>query len=92
MSFPCPIQPPADGFDKMEQVFLRQTIIRMYRVVKSSRDKFILIAIHEMGYPQEAVAEMLGISQVTICNRLQKIRQFLKLQPLMEGLIPKNTV
>lgn len=78
MSFPVPIQPPADGFDKMEQAFLRQMVIDVFRKIPRTEDKFIVMAIHGMGYPQEVVAEMLGKSQVRICVQLKKITQYIR--------------
>lgn len=73
MKFVIPIQPPSDGFDYMEQAFLRQMIIDVYKTIKRPEDKFIILATHGMGYTQEIVAEILGKSQVTIQTRIQKI-------------------
>ena len=83
MTFPTPIQPPSDGFDRLEQEFLKDMIIDIYKVIPKVEDKFILFAVEEMGYPQEVIGEILGIPQYTICLRLQKIKKFLKNHPLM---------
>ena len=71
--FPIPIQAPLDGFDPLEQAFLRQMGIDMYRDIQNPEDKFIIIATHGMGYTQEVVAEMLNTSQVQINIRIKKI-------------------
>lgn len=86
MRFLIPVQEPSDGFDQMERAFLRQLIITMYRVLPNPEDKFIMIAIHEMGYSQDAVAQMLGKSQVVVSGRLKRIKLFLKNHPLMANM------
>lgn len=86
MSFQIPVQEPPDGFDQMEKAFLRQLIINIYRVLPNPEDKFIMIAIHEMGYPQEVVAQMLGKSQVIVSGRLKRIKAFLKTHPLLANM------
>lgn len=83
MSFVCPIQPPSDGFDKMEQAFLKQMVIDMYKSIQNTEDKFIMIAHYELGYPQDVVAEMLGKSQVMVSTRIQKIITYLRNTPQM---------
>lgn len=87
MSFPYAVPEPPDGFDKMEKLFLREMIVNLYRVLPSTEDKFILIAVHEMGYSQDIVARMLGKSQVMVSIRLEKIKTFLKLHPIMANML-----
>lgn len=76
--FPIPIQAPLDGFDPLEQAFLRQMIIDIYKDIENPEDKFIIIATHGMGYTQEVVAEMLNTSQVQINIRIKKIFENIK--------------
>lgn len=86
MSFICPIQPPTDGFTKMEQTFLKQLVVQMYRIIKNPEDKFIMLAHYELGYPQEVIADMLGKSQVMVSTRIKKIVVYLRSTKLREAL------
>lgn len=86
MSFPLPVQEPTDGFDPMEKAFLRQMVIDIYKILPNPEDKFIMLAIHDMGYPQEVVAEMLNTSQVTISIRIKSIKSFLRKHPIMSNM------
>jgi len=86
MTFPVPFQPPTDGFTTMEVAFLKRMVIDVYKIIPRAEDKFILIAVQEMGYPQEVVAQMLGKSQNTICARLQKIKIFIRNHKLMKDM------
>ena len=79
MSFPVPLQPPEDGFERFEKIFLRQMVIDIYRFIPNARDKFILMAIHDLGYSIGTVAEILEIPQLKVSTRLhwviKKIRK-----------------
>ena len=87
MSFPMPVPEPPDGFDPMEKAFLRQLIVNMYKILPKGDDRFIMIAIHEMGYSQDVVAQMIGKSQVMVTTRLKIIKKFLRNHPLMTDML-----
>jgi DNA-directed RNA polymerase specialized sigma subunit len=86
MTFPTPIQPPKDGFTELENEFLRSMVIDVYRILKSPKDKFILMSIQEMGYTQEVVGKMLNMTQVRVCLRLQKIKEYVRKHKLMKDM------
>lgn len=73
MSFPTPLQPPSDGFDQMENMFLQQLIVDIYKNIQNKDDRFIILATYGMGYQQEVVAEIIGTSQEIVCLRIKKI-------------------
>jgi hypothetical protein len=86
MTFPITLPEPEDGWEKFEKVFLKQTVIQIYKCLRSPTDKFILIAIKEMGYPEEVVGMMLGKSQEVISIRLKKICDKLRLKRYNEDI------
>jgi hypothetical protein len=67
---------PMDGFDIMERQFLKELILTVYKRITNPMDKFIVIATFEAGYTQSDVAEILGVSQVAINKKLDKIQTF----------------
>lgn len=83
MKCPYPVPEPQDGFNKMEKLLLRQLIIQLYQILPTSDDRFIVMAIFEMGYSQDIVATILGKSQVMVSTRIKTIRTFLKNHPSM---------
>ena len=87
MKFPYPVPEPPDGFTSMEKRFLRDMVISLYSILPTPEDKFIIIAVHEMGYSQDDVGHMLGKSQVMVSNRLKTIKLFLRKHPLMSNMI-----
>ena len=87
MNFTAAVPQPEDGFDAMEKMFLRKLVIDMYKKIKDPEDKFILIAVKEMGYSERDVGEMINKNQSAISNHIKKIREELKLSGICEGYI-----
>jgi DNA-directed RNA polymerase specialized sigma subunit len=81
-----PITTPHDGWEDFEKVFLKQTVINMYRCLKNPKDKFILMAVKELGYSQEVVGRMVGLFQEDVSIRLKKIIQKLRRMKYDEDL------
>lgn len=81
-----PIAEPADGWQKIERIFLREIILSTYRAIKDPKDQFIIMAINEAGYTQDEVAIIMGISQVAVHKRLRntllELRQLKKEEKL----------
>lgn len=72
------IQPPADGWTQPEKIILRTVLVSLYDKLDDLKDKFILMATYESSYTQEAIGEMLGISQVAVNKRLKKALKLLQ--------------
>lgn len=72
------IQSPSDGFMNFENMFLRDSLVSVYRNIKYFGNKFIIIAYFECGYTQDEIAKMLGVSQVSIQKRIKKTQDKLR--------------
>jgi hypothetical protein len=76
---------PPDGYTveekQLEKIITTLTIHEMYRKLPTSRMKFIAAAHFELGYPQDLVAEILGISQPTLVNEIALIQRVLLGKP-----------
>lgn len=72
------IQPPPDGWTQPEKIILRTVLVNLYDKLPDLKDKFILMATYESSYTQEAIGEMLGISQVAVNKRLNKSLKLLQ--------------
>lgn len=57
--------------------FLEIMAVNVYAKLDDPIDKFILMAVYEIGYPREDVASSLGISYTSIYKRLEKIKTLL---------------
>lgn len=55
-------------------------VIFAYRILENAEDKFILMACLQLGYTQDDVAKMLGVTQVTVSKRLKDVRHILKIK------------
>lgn len=87
-SFPTKPAVPADGWHKFELWFVGLIICKnlgevndpmgIYQNISDPLDKFIFMYVKELNYPQEAVAEYLGISQAAVNHRLQKTIEHLR--------------
>lgn len=67
-----------ENIDKQLQT--HNHVIFAYRVLENAEDKFILMACIQLGYTQEDVAKMLGVTQVTVSKRLKDVRHMLKIK------------
>lgn len=81
------IQPPSDGFMDFEKLFLKDTLVSIYRTLRDARTKFIIVAYFECGYNQQQIADMLRISQVAVQKRIKKAQEKLKNDNLFKDLL-----
>ena len=76
------LKQPLDGFTSEEEhlytLLTDNTIASLYAKLPTSRMKFIVAAHFELGYPQSLIAEILGISQPTLVDQIELIKQILK--------------
>lgn len=72
------VQEPNDGFAAFEKLFLKDTLISIYRTIKDQKNKFIILAYFECGYTQKQIAEMMRISQVAVNKRIKKTQSKLR--------------
>ena len=76
---------PLDGYTEeeklLEQLIAISTIQNIYRKLPTSRMKFIVAAHFELGYSQELLAEMLGITQPSLNEEITNIRRVLAGKP-----------
>lgn len=71
------IQSPDDGWTQPEKIILRTVLVSLYEKIPDLKDKFILMATYESSYTQEAIGDMLGISQVAVNKRLKHALEIL---------------
>lgn len=75
------INEPPDGYTteevQLEMLIANNTIETLYAKLPTSRMKFIVAAHFELGYPQEVVAEILGIKQPTLFEEIELIKMVL---------------
>ena len=73
---------PEDNWTPDERVFIRLNVLIIYKKVENPIDKFIIIAMHESGYTQEEIGQMLGISQEAVSKRYKnaviRLKEFRK--------------
>lgn len=60
---------PNDGWLPEEKAFFRLTVIMVYRKITDPIDKFIFMSIHETGYTQDEIGQILKISQEAVSKR-----------------------
>lgn len=86
------IRRPKDGYtieeQTLEKLLAESTIQSLYAKFPTARLKFIVAAHFELGYPQELVAEILGITQPTLVNDIALIQRILLGKPYK----PRKTV
>lgn len=79
------IQKPDDGYtpeeDRIIHLLVKNSIEQLYSKFPTARMKFIVAAYYELGYPQETIASMLGISQPTLLDELRLIKRILLGKP-----------
>lgn len=79
------IHTPIDGFTEEEKLLKRvieeESLKTLYAKLPTSRMKFVVAAHYELGYPQELVAEILGIKQPSLQDEIQHIRRVLRGDP-----------
>lgn len=75
------LKEPPDGYTpeevELEVLIANNTIETLYAKLPTSRMKFIVAAHFELGYPQEVVAEILGIKQPTLFEEIELIKMVL---------------
>jgi RNA polymerase sigma factor (sigma-70 family) len=81
------IQPPSDGFMDFEKLFLKDTLISIYKILGDARTKFIMVAYFECGYNQQQIADMLKISQVAVQKRIKKAQDKLRKDNIFKDLL-----
>lgn len=81
------IQPPSDGFMDFEKLFLKDTLISVYKMLGDAKTKFIIVAYFECGYNQQQIAEILRISQVAVQKRIKKAQKDLRNKNIFANLI-----
>ncbi len=67
-----PLAEPLDGWTYFERQLMRDLLVAVYRSIPLPTDRFILISIYEVGYTQEEVSQMLGLTQEAVQKRLAK--------------------
>ena len=79
------ISEPIDGFLDIEKelafLLAENTIQSLYSKLPTPRMKFIVAAHFELGYPQEDVAQMLGVRQSSLVDEINLIRRVLLGKP-----------
>jgi hypothetical protein len=70
---------PEDGFTKEEEkiaeLVAENSIETLYARLPNNRLKFIVAAHYELGYPQELVAKILGITQPSLMWQINLIKR-----------------
>jgi len=76
---------PSDGLDDTEKELKRtievEALRTLYNKLPTNRMRFVVAAHYELGYPQEFVAEILGITQPSLQDEISHIRRVLKGDP-----------
>lgn len=71
-------QPPPDGWTNLEKRFFRETLLEVYKSIRTFSDKFVIMAAFEAGYNETEIAYILGISQPAVSKKIKRIREELK--------------
>jgi DNA-directed RNA polymerase specialized sigma24 family protein len=79
------LQPPADGFDKMEKLFLKDLFVSAYKSIKDPTTRFIILAYFECGYTQDQISEMTGFSQPAILKRIRETQEMLRRKHIIKS-------
>jgi hypothetical protein len=61
-----------------EQEFLEFSIANLYKSLSKKEDMFLVAFCYELGYKKSLAAEILGLSNGSITNRLTAIKERLK--------------
>lgn len=80
------VQPPSDSFLPFEKLFLKDIMVSIYRNIRNSKTKFIIVSYFECGYSQDQIAKMIDVSQVTVCKRIKKTQEKLRNSYLFKSL------
>ena len=76
---------PSDGFTEVESalktVLEEESLRTLYAKLPTSRMKFVVAAHYELGYSQQIIADILGITQPSLQDEIKHIRRVLKGQP-----------
>lgn len=79
------IATPQDGYDDTEKalkVLIEEESLRhLYNKLPTSRMKFVVAAHYELGYSQQIVADILGITQPSLQDEIKHIRKVLRGDP-----------
>lgn len=71
-------QSPPDGYEKYEQIFLRDMIVDMYHNIPDNRDRFIMMAHFELNYTEDEIGRILEVSQPYINKKIKEIQEELR--------------
>lgn len=73
------INEPSDGYtpdeEKIAELLADHTVQSLYAKLPNNRMKFIVATHFELGYPQDLVADMLGISQPSLSDQIALIQK-----------------
>jgi len=76
------LKTPSDGFTKDEKQIARllteETVRSLYMKLPNSRMKAITALHFELGYPQQLVADIFGVSQPQIALDIANIKRIIK--------------
>lgn len=75
-----------DDITPEEVAILNRVAIRLYTKLDDPIDKFIVAMVFDLGYGREETAEALGVSYVTVWNRINDIKEQLKESYAEEGV------
>jgi hypothetical protein len=79
------INEPPDGFTELEKeiakVLVSNTVSSIYNRLPTDRMKFIVASHFELGYTQDTVAEILGVTQPTLVDEINLIRRVILGRP-----------
>lgn len=78
MSKALGLNTPPDGFTpeevEIEAIIARETIESLYKKLPTYRMKFIVATHFDLGWPQELLADILGIKQPTLKEEIELIK------------------
>lgn len=79
------IQSPPDGYTveekEIEKLVVEETIHSLYQKLPTNRMRFIVASHFELGYPQDIVATILGITQPALVDEIALIQRILLGKP-----------
>ena len=81
------IQEPKDGFEPFERLFIKDTLSSVYKKIKYTGNKFIILAYFECGYTQQQIANILKVSQVSVQKRIKKVQERLRRTNIFKDLL-----
>lgn len=75
------VQEPEDGFTveekEIEKLLVSNTVQSLYAKIPTNRLRFIVAAHFELGYTQQDIASILGITQPALADEISLIQRIL---------------